>query len=122
MKCRLLLDMDCKPCEDFPEGVKPAGTVIEHPEAFWLVLQGCAEAADEECEKAAPTTPQQQAARLDAYQKIEAGVMPEDREAWDRGWMRGYNPDGSWVPGPNAEEFDELEYEEYKKESRLVLP
>jgi len=60
--------------------------------------------------------------RLDAYQMIEAGVMPEDRDAWNRGWMRGYDGDGAWIPGPNAGELEEEEYEEYKRNSQLVFP
>jgi len=31
----------------------PAGTIIDHPDAFKLVFGGLAEAADEECQKAA---------------------------------------------------------------------
>ena len=122
MKCCLLMDMEGDPCEAFPDGTRPRGTVIDDPEAFWLVLNGCAEPADEECAARAGMTPEQIHAAHLAYQKINAGIAPEDREAWDRGWMRGYNPDGSWIPGPRADEFDQLEWEEYKKQSRLVLP
>jgi|GEM_PF-2978535 len=122
MKCRLLIEMGCRPCDEFPDGTKPAGTIIDHEDAYWLVLMGCAEAADDECKKKAPTTPEQAKKRLNAYRRQAAGVLPEDREAWDRGFMRGYNDDGTWKPGPNAEEFDELEWEAYKQDSQLVLP
>jgi hypothetical protein len=123
MKCRLLIDMTCRACPQFPEGIKVAGTIIEHEDAYRLVMMGCAEPADEECaSKVPPRTPEQTAAKLDAYKKMDAGIAPEDREAWDRGWMRGYTPDGNWIPGPNADELEEYEYEEYKKTSRLVLP
>ena len=121
MKCRLLIEMGCQPCEDFPEGTKPAGTEIEHPQAYMLVEMGVAEAVDEECRLKAPATPAQAADRQDRYRMQDAGILPEDRDAWARGWMRGYNPDGSWIPGPNADEYDELEWEEYKQNSPLVL-
>ena len=122
MKCRTLIELDCPPGEEFPEGKIPAGTVIEEKDAWKLVRKGVAAAADEECEQKIPLSPEETRQRLFAYRKIAAGIQPEDREAWDRGWMRGYNPDGSWIPGPNADEYDELEYEEYKKESNLILP
>ncbi|HUT92916.1 MAG TPA: hypothetical protein VMY37_25715 [Thermoguttaceae bacterium] len=122
MKCRLLIDMGCNPSPDFPNGIKPAGTVIEHRDAYKLVLMGVAESVDDECRVRAPSTPEQAARRLDAYKKLDAGVTPEDREAWDRGYMRGYNHDGSWIPGPNADELEEKEWEDYKRSSLLVLP
>ena len=122
MKCRLLLDMSCAPSPEWPEGTKPKGTVIEHVQAFWLVLNGCAEPADEECAKRAGMTPEEIAVAHEHYQMLDAGVTPEDRDAWQRGYMRGYNPDGTWKPGPRAAEFDELEWEERKRESPLELP
>ena len=122
MKCRLLIDASCDPCPEFPEGVKVAGTEIEHPKAYLVVLMGVADPADEECRALAPTTPELSAKRLNAYLKLASGITQEDREAWDRGYMRGYNPDGSWIPGPNADELEEEEWEERKRNSPLVLP
>lgn len=122
MKCRLVIELGCVPCDEFPQGKKPAGTVIEHPDAYRLVLKGVAEAVDDECREAAPTTPRQAVERLNSYLKLAAGITPEDRAAWDKGYMRGYNPDGTWKPGPNAAEFEQEEWEEYKKNSRLALP
>ena len=122
MKCRLLLDMSCDPCPEFPEATKPKGTIIEGPKVHWLVWNGCAEPADEECAKAAGLTPERIAVLFERYQMLDAGVTPKDREAWKRGYMRGYNPDGTWIRGPNADEFDQQEWEEYKRNSPLVLP
>lgn len=99
----------------------PAGTVIDHPDAHRLVAHGCAEPADDECFAKSPYTHEQCLARANDYLKL-THCAPEDREAWDRGYMRGYNPDGSWIPGPNADELEEAEWEEYKNNSRLVLP
>lgn len=122
MKCKLLMDMEGDPCEEFPDGTRMAGTILDDPEAFWLVLNGCAEPADEECRKRAGMTPEQVSRAHQAYLMLDAGVIPEDRIAWERGWMRGYDPNGNWIPGPNVDEFDELAWEEYKKTSRLILP
>jgi hypothetical protein len=122
MKCRLIENLTCDPDDCFPNGKMSIGTVIDHPQAFLLVENGCAEPADEECRKAAPLTPEEIKRRHDIYQRMTAGVSQEDVEAWNRGWMRGYNPDGTWKPGPNAEEFEEEVWEEYKRNSPLVLP
>jgi len=47
-----------------------------------------------------------------AQRRAAAGIHPEDFEAYDRGEMVGYFPDGSWVPGENADE----------SEGGLILP
>lgn len=122
MKCRLLTPLQAGPSHPQSGAMLPVGTILDHPDAYWLVLQGCAEPADEECSTKAPVTPQLQAQRLDAYLMTAAGITPEDREAWQRGFMRGYNPDGTWIRGPNADEYDQQEWEEYKRNSSLVLP
>lgn len=107
--------MRCKPCSAFPSGVKLAGTVIDHPDAFWLVRMGCAEAVDDECTAAADMTPEAWRKAHHAYPRMAAGVHPEDFAAWDSGRMRGYNPDGTFVPGPNVdqqEDYDLMEDDE----------
>lgn len=89
----------------------PVGTEIEHPDAYMLVRQGVALPADEECEKAADRTAEQLAAAQYAYERLSRGVIPDDFAAYDRGEMVGYNPDGSWRPGPA-----------YRGEGNIVLP
>ena len=118
MKCRLLHPTP----EAFPgKGVLPAGHIIEHRQAPILVQIGAAESADEECAKAANRTPEQLAAAQRSYVKVRAGIHPDDFEAFDAGQMIGYNPDGSFKPGPNQaepedEENDDEEEEDYDDE------
>jgi len=121
MKAKLLLTLGGVPCDEFPDGTRPAGTVIDHPDAYKLVRRGCAVPADQECTDKASMTPEMAQRARDAYAKADAGLLPEDYPAWDAGWMRGYNPDGSWIPGPNAADLDELEWEERKRNSPLEL-
>lgn len=87
-----------------PAGHK-LGEVIEEPNVYLLVRQGVAEPADEECRKAANMTPAAFAAAKKAYEKTSKGIHPEDYDAFERGLMRGYKPDGkkddSWIPGPS---------------------
>jgi hypothetical protein len=117
MKARLVV-----PLKGGDHKWQPVGTVIEHPDAYRLVRHGCAEPADEECEQAADMTPEALAKAQAAYPKIAAGIIPEDREAWDLGYMRGYNADGSWIPGPQFEEMQEEEWRQRANESGIVLP
>jgi hypothetical protein len=64
---------------DFPEfRMVPAGFVIEHPEAWRLVKQGTAKAADEECEKRMPMTPEQRNRRYERQKALEAGKLTGD--------------------------------------------
>jgi len=112
MKCRLLLDMNCTPDAEWPSGIKPAGTVIDHPDAFRLVQIGCAESADTECDVATQRTPEQLARARYAYVRVSRGIHPDDYEAYDAGVMTGYRPDGSFEPGPNYVEEDDEESEE----------
>lgn len=99
-------------CEDFPTGKIPIGTTREHPDAWKLVRLGAAVPADEECEKAANMSPEQMSAAQHAQIRATKGIVPEDFAAFDRGEMSGYNPDGSWIPGPNADKFPNQEEEE----------
>jgi len=110
MKCRLTRDMKLvRPDPAFPDGIKPAGTIIECPKAFWLVRQGCAEPADDECRKRARITPDRMAAASRSYDRLEKGIHPEDFEAFDQGKMVGYDAQGNWIPGPNFEQDEEDE-------------
>ena len=125
MKCRTVLELDCMcetcrsggECTAYPDRKVPAGTEIEHPDAFKLVRRGAAEPADEECAEAAGMTEYQMAVAQHAQRRTAAGIHPEDFEAFDAGLMVGYYPDGRHVPGPNAthsegglvfDEFDEI--------------
>jgi len=103
MKAKLLLDMTGPPSDRFPDGHKPNGTLIDHPDAWKLVRMGVAEPVDEECIAKADRTPEQLAAAQAAYPRVAAGIHPDDYDAYNAGLMTGYNPDGSWIPGPNAE-------------------
>lgn len=85
----------------------PAGTVIDHWQSYRLVQQGVALPADAECVEAAARSPEQLAAAQYAYERLSRGIHPEDFERYDRGEIAGYNPDGSFVPGPNAQTFDD---------------
>lgn len=131
MKCRLLRDETCVPCEEFPgmwrcracgatgegpkiercpecgspvgqrSGRQPAGTILEFNKAHILVKMGVAEPADDECAQAAGLSPTQMAAAQHAQERVRLGIHPDDYEAFDSGIMAGYNPDGSFKPGPN---------------------
>jgi hypothetical protein len=101
VKAKLLYEMRREaPSLEFPDAVLPAGTVIDHPDAYLLVQLGCAVPADEECQKRHGRTPDQLAAAQHAYRRVSAGIAPEDYEAFDEGIMAGYTPDGEWIPGP----------------------
>jgi len=93
-----------RPTSEFPDGIKPRGTLIDHRQAALLVRMGVAEAVDDECKKAANMTPEKTAAAVKAYNRLEKGIATEDFKAFDEGVMCGYNPDGSWIPGPHYEE------------------
>lgn len=92
--------------------VWPAGTEIEHWQSFRLVQQGVALACDDECRRAADRTAEQLATAAYAYERLSRGIHPEDFDKYDRGEIAGYNPDGSYIPGPNAATFDEDEDED----------
>lgn len=111
MICRLVRDMQCRPCDEFPKGVKPAGTTIAHPDSWKLVRMGVAEPHDAECERAAAMTECDQVRARAAYERLELGIHPEDFQAFDAGYMRGYNRDGSWIPGPNYAEYKLAQWE-----------
>ena len=118
MKATLLREMDQIDREHLDVNRRPtlkkvpAGTIIDHPDAFRLVRQGVAMPADEECQLAANRSPQQLAAAQHAYERVSAGIHPDDYGPYDAGIMAGYNPDGSWKLGPAADQDDPLQTEE----------
>jgi hypothetical protein len=81
------------------------GAIIDHPQAYMLVRQGCAEPADDDCAKRAARSPKQQAEAQYAYERLAKGIHPEDFERYDAGYIAGYNPDGSYIPGPNWDQM-----------------
>lgn len=105
MQAKLITRLEMAPGHpDWEPGVKQwlePGTVIDHPRSYMLVRMGCAVPADDECEKAASMTNGQKQQAQHAYKRLERGIAPEDFAAFDSGEMLGYNPDGSWIPGPN---------------------
>lgn len=112
MKCRLLAEQQASPAtaddwryfEQHGHHRKlPAGTVIDNSDAYLLVRMGIAVPEDDECAAAHGMTHEQLWASRKAAEKVALGIWPEDYAAFDAGVMRGYNPDGSFIPGPNAE-------------------
>lgn len=83
-------------------------SVIEHPMAFRLVQQGIALPADDECQSACHRTEQQLTAAQMAYERVSRGIHPDDYQLFDAGIISGYNDDGSYKPGPNAESHPEV--------------
>ncbi len=77
------------------------GAILEEPNCFMLVEMGCALPADKECQEACGMTPDQIRSACKAYDRLALGIHPSNFEAFDRGEMVGYNPDGSNKPGPN---------------------
>ncbi len=121
MKCKLIVEQEASPTHP-DEGMRgkmmPVGTVIEHPQAFRLVQNGVAEPADEECKIRANMSAEKFALARRNYPAVAKGIVPEDRDAFFAGKMNGYNPDGSWKPGPNAteEDVDDNDNEEFEED------
>lgn len=131
MKAKTVIELGCgceaccagsQGCVEYPDGKIPIGTIREHPDAWILVRLGAAVAADEECEKAAGMTDDQMQRAQHAQRRASRGIHPDDFAAFDSGEMAGYNPDGSWIPGPNAEAFADLDFEQQKEDSPLYFP
>jgi hypothetical protein len=116
MRCRLLRELEQSPAlpqdwQYFEQHghfeMLPAGTVINNPSAFQLVRLGVAVADDEQCERAHGMNQQQLDAARHAAERVGLGIHPDDYPAYEAGQMRGYNPDGSWIPGPNFSDESE---------------
>jgi hypothetical protein len=115
MKARTLLVLNCacevcrrnggEGCERYPDSKIPIGTIIEHQDAYRLVRLGAAEPADDECEQRAAMTAEQMRVAQYHQRRTAAGIHPDDFDAFERGEMVGYYPDGSFIPGPNASHF-----------------
>ena len=117
MKCKLIREMKASPTHPEPRKrgtMLPVGEVIEHPQAWILVRNGCAHPEDDDCRIKADMTLAKTLIAERNYPAIDKGIVPEDRKAFFAGKMDGYNPDGSWKPGPNvdAEDVDDDDNEE----------
>ena len=93
MKAKLLVQMDAGPtCPDHltdrevkPDGRRKRicnpGTVLEHPDAYKLVIGGFAEAADEECEKAVEAFKNRAPNSIGLLRQVHESVMDENEQA-----------------------------------------
>lgn len=81
------------------------GAVLESPQVYWLVRQGVAIPADDDCRMRARMSSDQMQLAQKAYDRLAAGIAPDDYELFDDGVITGYNPDGSFKPGPNYEKW-----------------
>ncbi len=79
----------------------PIGHIVDKPDCWRMVRHGVAVPLDEECAQAARMTAEQFAAAEELQEKLAARIWPEDYAAYDAGLMVGYNPDGTFKPGPN---------------------
>lgn len=84
------------------------GAIINDPDAYRLVQLGVAVPMDDECKKAANMSSDDMKAAELAANRLAAGIDPDDYDLFDRGVILGYK-DGSYVPGPNFHELEELE-------------
>ncbi len=111
MKCRYLFDVpepnkahwDKEGCVLREDGahVWPAGTVEEHPKAFWRVRMGDSEPADDECRLAAGMSTSEQKRATKHQGAVQKGIQPEDYQRYFDGEILGYDENGDDIPGPN---------------------
>lgn len=147
MKCKFLTDVDTEPSllpeseaakaiarqstnretgEVRNEWYFPAGTELDHPDAWKFVDFGMATAADQECiDTCQVLTPEQREKRELSYQADAKGIHEaSDRDLFFRGVITGYErlPSGSlaYVPGPNwADHAQKIEVEKAKEDDEL---
>lgn len=104
--CKEMRQRDGNDAKGRPKYVKkPAGTIIDHPLAFHLVRNGCADPHDQECHdkifNELGYTAETLAKAKHAQERTAAGIHPDDFAAFDSGKMIGYDADGNHIPGPN---------------------
>ena len=104
----------------------PAGTELDHPDAWKMVNFGMATASDQECLDACQKiTADEKSRRELAYQADAKGINEEsDRDLFFRGVITGYErlPNGSlaYVPGPNwAGHAQKIQAEKAKEDDEL---
>ena len=93
MKAKLIRDMEVSPGITPKEWIKtvngkeiiPAGTVFEQPQAYYQVLQGNAEAVDEECKARVSRvrTPMQLLEARLASDDLNASMVPDEDDDED---------------------------------------
>lgn len=117
MKCKLLyereLSMEANPPQALINvAVKkgklfwlPVGTIIDHPDCHYLVKMGQASAYDEDCRAECDCSPEAETARLLAAEMLNVGINPEHRSLYIAGYIRGYDGDGKFIPGPKWAEY-----------------
>lgn len=74
MKARLIRD------SDDGVNVQPKGTILDHPKAFRVVMNGMAEPADDECQAELDRrgwTAEKSAAAAQAVDRLRAGLVSE---------------------------------------------
>ena len=94
----------------------PAGTIVDHPDAYVLCDLELAEPIDDECREAArPKTAEEHQLDAERYDAVEAGIHPEDLDLFKAGKITGYRPEYDptteppslmFMPGPNWTEAD----------------
>lgn len=125
MKCKLLVERELHVDSNTPKALLdvatprkkgrnisfwlPVGTLIDDPNCHFIVKMGQAEPADEECALECACTKEELAARLLAAEMLNVGIMPDDRPLYIAGYIRGYNGDGSYKPGPKWAEYQKLQ-------------
>jgi len=63
-------------------------------------------------------TPEQMKVAQHAQKRVRHGIHPEDFEAFDAEIMEGYNPDGSFKPGPK---YADHVLERNRKEGPIIV-
>lgn len=80
----------------------PAGTILDDPNCWLLVLMGQAVPADEECEQKTARPPEVVARAEYAADRLSKGIHPDDFERYDRGELVGYDANGNEILSPEA--------------------
>jgi hypothetical protein len=80
----------------------PAGTLIDDPQCWLIVLMGQAEPADDECRATTEQSVTEREAALHAAKRLALGIRPEHFAMYDAGEILGYHGNGAMIPGPNA--------------------
>lgn len=88
----------------------PAGTILDHPDAWKFVNFGMATAADAECEeRIKPMTPERAAYIQKRYRAASLGIGADDMQLFMDDAIAGYEklPDGrlAYLPGPKYDEW-----------------
>lgn len=99
-----------------PRAFFKVGTILDFPDCWRLVQQGCALPDDDECREKADRTPEQLSRAQAVYEPFSKGIAPEDYDLYFAGVITGYQPDAEdgdppeklYKPGPNWSKYYEL--------------